>query len=175
MSGQKTIFATPNTTSVRSTDEEGVGRLRWEDGKCYKWVENAITNFTPGPADWVCHDFTNGALAETKIIKPATAVLGYLAGQACTTISASTGTNPLRYGWIQIYGMTTVTVTPVNTQTTSNPVAGNFLIAVNGVQTYLTSGQAMGTAPIYSRGVICNEPVIGSTAAQNVKGFIRCL
>lgn len=175
MAGSKTIFAT-QLTDTKPTDVEGVGRIRWEDDKCYRWISNPVTNFTPGPNDIVCHSFTDGATALQKISKPATATLGFMGGIAVTTISASTGTNPLTYGWIQVFGPATVTVTPVNTQTTAAPVAGNGLIAVNAVSTYAASGQAMGTAPIYTRRLLLLDSVAGATVAQtNCNVLVQCL
>lgn len=174
MPGSKTIWQTI-TTDTRTTDVEGVGRLRWEDGKCYRWVQNTITNFTPGPKDLVCHAFGDGTDALKSISKPATASLGFLGGVACTTISAATGTNPYKYGWIQVWGECSgVAVTPVNTQTTANPVAGNSLIPVNG-QVYATSGQAMGTAPVYTRRLVLLDSVAASTTVQPSNVLVQAL
>lgn len=173
MAGFKSIFRTL-TTDTATTDVEGVGRLRWEDDKCYRWVQNTITNFTPVAGDLVCHAFLDGVDAKKKISKPATATLGFLGGVACATISASTGTNPAMYGWIQVWGPGSVNVTPVNTQTTSNPVAGNALVAGNAV-VYAATGAAMGTAPIYTRKLVLNDIVLGSTAVQLCSVDVQCL
>lgn len=174
MAGFKTIFRT-QITDVASTDLEGVGRLRWEDDKCYRWIQNTITNYTPAIADLVCHTFTDGALALTEISKPATATLGLLAGIVMGPLAANTGTLPLCYGWIQVYGPNSqVNVTPVNTQTTAAPVAGNSLIAVNGA-TYAATGQAMGTAAVYRRTLELLDSVAGSTTVQACNVLVQCL
>jgi hypothetical protein len=177
MAGFKSVWATL-TTDVRSTDVEGIGRIRWEDDKAFRWVNNPITNFTPGPGDLVCHTFTNGTLnTELGLIdKPATALLGLLAGVSVATIAANTGTTPNTYGWIQVWGHhSAVNVTPANTQTTAAPVAGNALIAVNAVQTYAATGDAMGTAPRYTRRLLLLDSVAGSTAVQACAVLVQCL
>jgi hypothetical protein len=174
MAGFKTIFRTA-TTDTATTDVEGLGRIRWEDDKAYRWVCNPTTNFTPAAGNLVCHAFTDGATATQKIYQPATATLGFLAGVVCGTFAASTGTNPVTYGWIQILGQSAaVAITPVNTQTTAAPVAGNALIAVNS-QVYAATGQATGTAAVYTRNITCLDAVAAGTAAAAGNVYINCL
>jgi hypothetical protein len=180
MAGLKTIWNT-QLTDVKATDVEGVGRIRIDDtGNMYRWVKNTTTNWTPTAGTLACHAFTDGnsttvGLELTTIYQPATATLGLLAGVVMAAMSASTGTNPLIYGWIQILGHNaSVSVTPVNTQTTANPVAGNALIAANAVG-YAATGQAMGTAPSYTRKLLLLDSVAGSTTVQTCNVLVQCL
>ena len=165
--GAKTIFRTL-VTDTATTDVEGVGRIRWEDDKCYRWVCNPTTNFTPAKGNLLCHQFTDGTTAFQNIYKPATATLGFMAGVAVGTISASTGTNPFTYGWIQIHGSN------VDLPVTGTVGAGASLIPVNG-QVYAAQGQAMGTAPNYKRLATMLDSVTTSTAAAGSNVWISCL
>ncbi len=174
MAGLKMVWNTQNVTDVRSTDIEGVGRVRFEDGKIYRWVKNPTTNVDLSANGLACHQFTDGTTSDQNVYKPATATLGYLAGVLVTTIFSNTGTGALCYGWIQVWGINaSVAVTPVNTQTTANPVSGNSLIGVDA-QFYAATGQAMGTAPAYKRQLTLLDSVAGSTAAQTCKVFVGC-
>ncbi len=174
MASQKFIWSTL-LTQAYPTDIEGVGKVRWQDDKAYRWVGNTQTNTSLTAGNLCCHDFTFGTTAMSWVKPVATALLGFLAGIPMATLNSNTGTNPLIYGWVQIWGINTaVSVTPVNTQTTANPVAGNALIGVNGA-TYATSGAAMGTAPVYTRSLQLLDSVAGSTAVQVCNVFVRCL
>lgn len=174
MSGSKYIFAT-QTTDTKTSDVEGVGRLRWEDDSCFRWVKNPTTNYTPTQGDVVCHQFTDGisttngvlTTALMNIYKPVTATLGFMAGVVCgLNWAASTGTNPAVYGWIQVKGPCTLA-----TITTASAAGGNSLIAVNG-QTYVTAGSAVGTAPTYARRLAMLDTT-GAAATGNVT--VECL
>lgn len=175
--GLKTIWNT-SLTDTKPLDVEGVGRLRVDDsGSMFRWVKNPTTNFTPGPGNLVCHQFTDGltGVELNNIYQPTTATLGFLAGVIMGQFSANTGTNPLIYGWIQVFGHnSSVAVTPVNTQTTAAPVAGNALIAVN-TQQYGATGQAMGTAPIYTRKLLLLDSVAGAATVQVCNVLVQCL
>ena len=175
--GPKTVFTTL-TTDVSYKDVEGVGTLRWEADKCYRWVKNPTTNFTPAAGNLVCHKFTDGTTAMQNVYKPATAILGFLAGVVCGTFSASTGTNPNIYGWIQVFGQNAlVNITPANTQTTNSPIAGASLKGVDA-QVYAALDVAVGTAPIYTRRLLNLDVVTAGTTFTPAAGnntFIQCL
>jgi hypothetical protein len=172
MAGFKTIFQTL-TTDVTSTDVEGVGRLRWEDDKCYRWVKN------DGAADiaansLACHTFSNAATSLQNVAKPLTANLAYLAGVAISTISTTTGT--YCYGWVQVFGLNaSIAVTPVNTETTANPTTGFALIGVTGAA-WAASGATAGAAPLYARHLkLLVSVAAGTTVSTGCACEVRCL
>ena len=171
MAGSKTLFNTL-ITDVKSTDVEGVGRTRWEDDKCYRWIKNVgATDIAANSL--VTHVLAAGSTSLQNGQTPATADLSYLGGVAVTTIKSTTGT--YAYGWIQVLGHNgSVAVTPTNGTATSTALAGATLLAVNGAA-YATVGSAVGTAPIYTRTIVLLDAVPGSTAAQTCNVLIRCL
>lgn len=172
MAGFKSVFQTL-VTDVRSADVEGVGRLRWEDEKCYRWCKN------DGATDLAayslcCHTITNTTTGLQNVAKPLTANLGWLGGVTMSTISSTTGTQC--YGWVQVFGInSSIAVTPVNTQTTANPGVGNSLIAVTGAA-WAASGAADGTAPTYSRHIkLLASIAAGATVSTGAVCEVRCL
>jgi len=168
----KLLFATQNVTDTRDTDVEGVGTLRWDGDKCYRWVANATTDVSFTVGEVVCHDITNTSTMMQTIIKPATADLSMLAGVCVSNIASSTGTNPKRFGWIQVFGYC-ATVSVINL-TDATPAAGDYMKAVNA-QTYLTKDAA--TQASYRRTVQTLEAIATHTtpAATSKKGFVNCL
>lgn len=171
MAGSKTLFSTL-VTDVKSTDVEGVGRIRWEGDLCYRWIKNNASADIAANS-LVCHTLTGGSTSLQNGETPATADLSYLGGVAISTIKSTTGTNC--YGWIQVLGMnSSVAVTPTNATATSTALAGASLLAVNAA-VYATVGAAVGTAPIYRRTIILLDTVPGSTAAQTCNVYISCL
>ena len=100
--GQKKIFLT-KLTDYSSTDKEGLGTIRWEGNKCYKWVKyNEGTGSVSAVADQVCYYY--GAA-------------GYEANEVTSDLSDSVelGAGVLQsaipdgyYGWIQIKGQATL-------------------------------------------------------------------
>ena len=181
MAGFKTIFNTL-TTDVLTVDKEGLGRIRWEDDKCYRWVYNNNTTVSQAVASVVCHLYSNGAVSNQSVDVPATANLGYVAGVVCSPLglAANTGAGALSYGWVQCYGLVTtgdshaVSITPVNTQTTAAPVGGAALKAVN-TQVYLANDQTMGTAPSYKRTIMCLDSITAGTTLVKANVFVMCL
>ena len=102
MAGFKTTYIT-KLTDVDTTDKEGVGTLRWEGGKCYKYVkfvdasDTAVVGDGLGyvadayPENTVCADITD---MDAQCIPAGVAV------------AAITATNS--WAWIQIKGLVVV-------------------------------------------------------------------
>jgi len=108
MNGRKRIFLTP-LTAVETTDKEGVGTLRWEGNKVYKWVkfQNTTATVAGVSGDVVAYGAATGA--ENSLVvndrddadaKP----IGAGALQAAVTGTAGTA----YYCWIQIKGPATL-------------------------------------------------------------------
>ena len=122
--GIKKVFVTPLADSGSTSDKEGVGCLRFEGNKVYKWVKFTGTNAVAA-GDAVCYVLTD--LALTTVDKANTAVG---AGVALAAHAAGT----VEYGWIQIKGVyagvTSVGAAATgNTITTTGSTAGNFKVA----------------------------------------------
>jgi len=97
--GFKTLFLTELTDVTTATvgDTEGVGVLRQEGDRFYRWVKNLeSTAFTAGQA--VVYEIAEGADYHKGVGDPVTANLNTMAGIAMGAIPA------LGFGWIQIEG-----------------------------------------------------------------------
>ncbi len=129
--GHKASFLT-GLTDTSLKDLEGVGSLRWEGNKCYKWVlyDDGTDNL-----DIVAGDFL-GYLASTgyglsKVvcdISDGDATTPFGAGVAVATVTVT-----LTYMWIQIKGIVTLSLDPTGTPADSNalvPSATNKAMAI---------------------------------------------
>jgi hypothetical protein len=154
-------------------DKEGVGVLRVENNKIYRFVKNAETDVTFSAGNMVSHVLTNGTTSLNSVKKAATANLGYLAGACVSTLEANTGTNPKIYGWILVQGIGSVSVSGATTGGT-DIAAGDYLKGVNA-QSYVVRDAA--TSPIYGRNVQILTAVGTTTtpAAAAKDCFVRCL
>ena len=172
----KVLFET-KLTDIKSTDIEGVGSLRVEngaDGGVYRWVKNRnATAFTAKQP--VCYDAGNvgSKVLLQKVNSPVTADLMLAAGIAVTAIEAS---GSKCYGWVKVQGyfQDARVITPA---TGGNDIEiGSELIAVDG-QTYLTYQSNAGTAPIYAHNFKALETVATATGAAVVSKdvYINCL
>lgn len=152
----KTLFQTA-LTDTKTTDVEGIGRLRFEDdGKVYRWVKNAESSTTLAQYQACCYTIsTTSSLTQTVKI-PLTANLGAFAG----SVMATAGIAAASYGWIQVKGEGTISV-----DGTSAIAAGDNLKAVN-TTTALVKDTAVGTAPIYRKGAQCLVAYSTASAAN---------
>lgn len=101
--GQKKVFATP-LTAVESTDKEGVGTIRIEGNKIYKWVKllNSTATVAGVAGDLVAYA-KNGYDQHTVVTDftdADTAPVG--AGLLVASVNGTAGT--AEYCWIQIAG-----------------------------------------------------------------------
>jgi len=115
-------YITP-LTAVETTDKEGIGKIRWEGNKCYKWVKFLNTTATVAGASGdfviytsedgyedheVCADYSDG---DTK------------PNGAGTLQATVTGTLTVSYYcWIQIKGLETLNIA-IETSNDGTPVA----------------------------------------------------
>ena len=169
MSVLKQIFVSKLTES-RSTDVDGVGSMRIEDGKIYRFVQNKETTVTLEKGNACVHDLSDAVDMDKKVQSPVTADLSCLAG----VVVATDGIPPLHYGWVQCYGAND-DVDVFASQTTAK-AAGISLKAVNAV-TYLDTDTAVGTATTLRRSVQLLEAVATVTtgAATSAACFIHCI
>lgn len=116
--GLKQVFVTA-LTEVAGFDKEGVGTIRFEGGKWYKWVK-----YNDGAAnlDVVAGDFLNYMAAsghKNKEVVPDTAdadsTTPFGAGVAVAAVT-TTGD----FMWIQIKGFVTLSIDPTGTPGDSN-------------------------------------------------------
>jgi hypothetical protein len=121
MDGQKRIMVTGLTINM-ATDAEGVGVVRREGGKEYKWVKfTGATAVVAG--DVVCYA---DAATQTTVDKANAAVAAGVAVAAAAAGAVS-------YGWIQTKGLCVLANALAGT-----PAAGNMMTntgAANGVAT----------------------------------------
>ena len=104
----KTLFKT-QLTDVKSTDVEGVGSLRFENGKVYKWVhfKNTTATVAAAAGSLVGYGAVTGydnSLVVADLSDADAQVLP--AGVTLATITGTLATS--YYVWIQIKGYTTL-------------------------------------------------------------------
>jgi hypothetical protein len=95
--GSKELFLTA-LTDTKTTDVEGVGTIRQEGDKWYRWVQNDESSDALRAGDLVCYDLSQNEAMHENVLQPVTADLYHMAGIAMSAIAAAS------YGWIQIEG-----------------------------------------------------------------------
>lgn len=109
-SGFKRVFLTP-LTAVETTDKEGVGTLRFEGNKIYKWVklQNVTATVAVVAGDAVAYLAATGHNTSQVVsdVSDADATQPLGAGIIMGTVAAVLAT--AYYCWIQIKGNVTVT------------------------------------------------------------------
>lgn len=98
--GSKDLFVTKLTDVTNTTDVEGLGNLRFEGGKVYKWVKTAV-DITAG---YACNYVTDSNTV--TIVYAATVAANAKAGIAPTAITAATD-SATYYFWLQVGGLAT--------------------------------------------------------------------
>lgn len=110
MSGFKGTFVTP-LTEVSTTDKEGLGALRFEGNKCYKYVQyveaTAATDGVAGEVAYYLAAAGDGAL-EGYALHKVTSDLSDSAEVGAGVLQANMSN--LEYGWIQIKGAATLSI-----------------------------------------------------------------
>jgi hypothetical protein len=187
--GRKVLYRT-KVTDVKTSaegDAEGVGTIRWEGEKCYRWVMNYETgSLTAGMP--VCYEIGLATAFYEAVHTPTTANLNTFAG-ICMGAIATKG-----FGWIQIEGYHgSISVLATNT----TQAAGLICYPLN-TKSYLQSLQALSavvsmvaasvsnttiaqtaTAALSAIGVAPRVQLAASIttgdAASTIGGFIHCL
>lgn len=163
----KTLFVT-DLDEISSTDKEGVGVIRWDGQKAYRYVQNTFGSaLTVGQVGF--HDYSDDDEFFHKIDEAASVDLGAMGG---VVVAASLTT--LYFGWIQVLGYTASFA--VTNQKTTATAAGATFKGIDS-QAYLTLGAAMGTASLYPRHIMSVEAVgtVTTPAATSIAGIIACL
>jgi hypothetical protein len=166
----KGVWETKYVTETRTTDVEGVGRIREENGNLYRWVKNAEASATLAKGTVAHHSFADTSDALKNVTLAATANLGFMAG----TVQATDGIPAQNYGWIMISGIDDSAL--VFASQTTAKTAGITLKGVN-TAAYADTDNAMGTAPIYTRNLLLLEAVATVTTGAGVakKVFVNCI
>ena len=172
----KVLFETA-LTDVKSTDVEGVGTLRYEDEKVYRWVKNHAATVIAAKAP-VCYDAgAVGTIALFDSVEtPVTADLMLSAGVAMTAFAISGG---VCYGWTQVQGYfkDARVGSPATSSGLSAAIAiGATLLPKDGL-TWLGHSVAVGTAPSYAFHYVALETLAAATpSVANAKDvYIKCL
>lgn len=108
MSGLKSTYLTP-LTEVSTTDKEGVGTLRCEKNKWYKWVnlKNTTATVAAAAGTLVAYFAATGYLNNRVVVDLTDADSAvFAAGATLATITGTAGTD--YYCWIQIKGHITL-------------------------------------------------------------------
>lgn len=166
MAQTKVLFETVSVTEVRTTDVEGVGTMRYEEDKVYRWVQNDFgTDLIVG--DVVFHTFSDTTTMDQNVSECLTANLAIMAGVAVSAIPTT------EYGWIQVFGYNPTIA--VNAYQALGPIlVGDFLKGVNSEQYAVVDAT---TQPAYGRHIIAITAVASNTPtiATTIDGFIECL
>ena len=106
-SGIKRVFVTP-LDDASTTDKEGLGTIRWEGNKCYKYIlyENGTAAVAGVAGEVAYYDEDDGPITNvvTSDLSDATGEVG--AG----VLQAALDSGAAGYGWIQIKGPATLTI-----------------------------------------------------------------
>ena len=106
--GIKKVFQTP-LSEVSSSDKEGIGTLRFEGSKLYKYVKILNTTATVAgvAGDIVAYGAATGAEDNTVVLDRDDADTNPIgAGALVGTVTGTAGT--AEYGWIQVKGHITL-------------------------------------------------------------------
>ena len=164
---EKEIFVTA-LTDMNSKDVEGVGTLRWDHDKLYRWVYNADSAaLTVGQV--CCHTVSDAATMYDSIDQAGSSEgdIEFLAG---VIMAASLTSN--YYGWIQVLGYN-ASISVTNT-TDTTVAAGGYVKAVDSASHAAKDGD---TQPSYS----CNIKLLAEMASAETPaaaaygGIINCL
>jgi len=116
--GLKQVYVTA-LTETSLTDLEGIGTIRFQNGKWYKWVkyDDGTANLDVVAGDFVNYLAATGYNLSTVVADTAdadaTTPMGAGAVVAAVTVTAT-------FMWIQIKGQNTQAVTPTGTPADSN-------------------------------------------------------
>jgi hypothetical protein len=134
----KTAFITP-LSAVDTTDKEGVGTLRWEGNKCYKYVKyiDGTANLDLAAGDVVVYTDASSTQVTADVSDIAASEIG--AGVALGAV-----TEDARFIWIQIKGAATLSTTIGGT-----PADGDPLTAKGAADKALTKAAEADSAAVY--------------------------
>lgn len=152
--GQKTVFHTA-ITDVKDTDIEGLGVIRIEGNKAYRWMKNN-TGRTLNAGDVVCYAYANAESYYEYMEPPIAANANTFAGILMGTTVADD-----YYAWVQIEGYNE---TARFYRTNSAVSVGDAL----AVETCATDSTAASKTPYFRLYAAGNSATIASVSATNV-------
>lgn len=182
--GPKTLFNTL-LTDISNEDLEGVGSIRQEGDKFYRWVmNNSGQALVVGQV--VCYDIDGAEAYHEIVFTPASADLHALAGIAISAIADYTGVDTIKcYGWIQIEGYNAA-IQVLQSSDTAHAV-GDLFVAVDA-KSYATRYGALSAGLTYASdatahplhlGHIVGVEVVATVGTHsftsNVAGWVHCL
>lgn len=156
MQGMKQVFVT-KVTDVDTVDKEGIGSLRQEGNKWYKYcrIQNETATVAGGAGTLVAYDAATGYAAHRVVIDMTDAdAVPFGAGALCGTVTGTAGT--AYYGWVQIKGPCTL-----DTAVASGAAGSHFIMSTTDkTGTIATNGVAsnVGTSMNTTTGVCLNAP-----------------
>lgn len=168
---EKALFATKLITQVATSDLEGVGTVRWKDGKCYRWVLNGESSVVP-VGSLVAHKWTETSDVFKTVYQPLSANLAILAGVTVSILPAS------GYGWIQIFGYNASASIVKQASAGANSEVGDRMVAVNTVYHGIRLASAVEAG--YARELVVAASVAKQTGAVasavvTTAVHVRCL
>lgn len=140
--GIKKIFAT-KLTEVATTDKEGVGTIRFEGNKVYKWVklQNTTATVAVAAGDAVAYNAATGHSVNQVVSDLSDAdAIPVCAGLVQAAIAGVLAT--AYYCWIQIKGPATALQTLAG-----SPADGDLLMMATSTDKTLTKQLFAGTTP----------------------------
>lgn len=162
----KVNWVTQTLDLFSTRDLEGVGRVRFNSLKGYRWVKNTTgAALVAGRSYYHGTGNTLGLHAEVFTLGQATkgTAINLPAGVAVAAVPDGS------YGWVQCYGV----VAGAGVEGTAAVAAADHLKGVAG-QTYLVKDVAAGTAPTTGTRIIALAAQGGAgVAATNI--FLNCL
>jgi hypothetical protein len=158
MQGTKSVFIT-RLTDVDLTDKEGVGSIRQEGNKWYKYVKvlNETATVAGAAGSLVSYDAATGYTTNTVVIDQtdADATTPFGAGALLATVTGTAGT--AYYCWMQVKGNIVL-----DTAVTSAAAGKQFIMsATDKTGTVATNGvaHAMGVSYNTTTGVVLDCPL----------------
>lgn len=157
-------------TDYDDVDVEGVGTLREEGNKVYKWVENISASAALVAGQPVCYDVslaaTPAAMFQGVLQAEAAADIEFFAGIAMSAIPFG------EYGWIQVQGVS-ITALCINSDSVA-VAAGDTLILVSA-EVALSLGAAGGGVFNPNPAVAISSQASGITVAVAGSVMLNCM
>ncbi len=172
-------------TDISNEDLEGVGTMRQEGDKFYRWVRNNSGQaLVVGQS--VVYDIDQVELYHETVYTPASADLHALAGIAISAIADYTGVASIKcFGWIQIEGYNAA-IQVLQSSDTAIAV-GDLFLAVNA-KSYAKRFGAQSAGITYASNATAHTPlgghIVGASVVatvgthsftSNIGGWVHCL
>lgn len=173
--GTKLVFLTA-VTDTKDSDVEGVGAIRQEGDKFYRWVKNTEGSAALRVGAPVCYDLSDNETLHEGVLSPVTADLAFLAGIAVSAIPAG------EWGWILIEGWYDDAYVQ-NSGSAVTFAAGDILAGTNGVSALVQHKVAAGLSAVAnhgymiameSRASVSNATMTASGSGATADVWVHC-